>query len=46
MIQWMGNQPAPLQELRKLKSDALSNARTSYTVSQVSEMLRSALLHT
>ena len=27
-------------------SDALSNARTSYTVAQVSELLRSALIHT
>ena len=44
MIQWMGNQPVSPQ--RGPQADALSNARTSYTVAQVSEMLRSALRHT
>ena len=42
----MADQPVSLQELRKLKSDALSNATTSFNVAQVSELLRSALLHT
>ena len=38
----MGIQPVLLQELPQLKSNAL----TSYAVAQVSELLRSALLHT
>ena len=41
----MGVRPASL-ELRKEKSNALAKARTSYTVAQVSEMLRTALLPT
>jgi hypothetical protein len=39
----MGDRPA---SLRKEKSNALARARISYTLAQVSGMLRTALLHT
>ena len=32
-VHWMGNQPVPLQEVCRLKTDALTNAMTSYTLS-------------
>ena len=42
----MGVRPASLYQLCKENSNALAKARTSYTVAQVSEILRTALLHT